>query len=136
MLFYARKKREVWIWKAYDRTNKQLVDWEIGDRSTETLQKLHDRLETNFEVTRYYSDYWESYAEIIDWHRLTQGKEETYGVENNNGRQRHWFARYRRRTCVVSRSIQMMDLTMFLFSKFHAQPNRTALAMWFRSGLA
>ena len=67
----------------------------------------------------YYTDNWESYAELVDPFRLLQTKTETWGVENNNGRQRHWFARFRRKTCVVSRSIKMVDLTMFLFAHFH-----------------
>jgi len=34
---------------------------------------------------------------------------------------RHWFARFRRRTCVVSKSIEMVDLTVALFAKFHSK---------------
>ena len=33
--------------------------------------------------------------------------------------QRHWFARFRRKTCVVSRCIRMIDLTVMLYTKFH-----------------
>jgi hypothetical protein len=32
--------------------------------------------------------------------------------ESNNARQRHWLARFRRRTCVVSRSVEMVEATM------------------------
>jgi len=49
---------------------------------------------------------------------LIQTKAETHGVERDNFRQRHWFARFRRKTCVVSRSLQMVDLTMSLYAKF------------------
>ena len=31
---------------------------------------------------------------------------------------KNWFARFRRRTCVVSRSLLMVDLTMALYAKF------------------
>ena len=72
-----------------------------------------------FKVKIYYTDGWESYIGVLDCETVIQSKRETYGVENNNGRQRHWFARFRRRTCVVSRCAKMVDLTMFLFSKFH-----------------
>jgi hypothetical protein len=34
-------------------------------------------------------------------------------------RQRHWFARFRRRTCVVSRSAAMVEATMALFAYYH-----------------
>jgi len=67
----------------------------------------------------YYADTWDSYAELIDPSQLLQTKAETWGIENNNFRQRHWFARFRRKTCVVSRSTQMVDLTIFLFAYYH-----------------
>ena len=47
------------------------------------------------------------------------GKDQTQHSESNNSRQRHWFARFRRRTCVVSRSVEMVDATMALFAFYH-----------------
>jgi IS1 family transposase len=52
------------------------------------------------------------------------GKDQTYRIEQNNSRQRHWFARFRRKSIVVSRSLEMIDLTMALFAAFHV--NKTA----------
>lgn len=69
-------------------------------------------------MTIYYSDNWEAYKEVISNDKLKQTKAQTYTIESNNARQRHWFARFRRRTCVVSQSIKMVDLTMMLFAKF------------------
>jgi insertion element IS1 protein InsB len=46
-------------------------------------------------------------------------KAETVAIERNNGRQRHWFARFRRKSVVVSKSLQMVDLTMALFAHFY-----------------
>ena len=65
----------------------------------------------------FFSGRWEAYAELMPPGALVQSKAETHGVERNNFRQRHWFARFRRRTRVVSRSLQMVGLTMFLFAK-------------------
>ena len=40
-------------------------------------------------------------------------------MERDDFRQRHWFARFCRKICVVSRSHQMVDLTtMSLYAKF------------------
>jgi len=47
------------------------------------------------------------------------GKDQTYRIEQNNGRQRHWFARFRRKSIVVSKSMEMIDLTMPLFAAIH-----------------
>jgi insertion element IS1 protein InsB len=50
---------------------------------------------------------------------LTQSKAETHLIESNNMPQRHWFARFRRKTCVVSRSEEMVDLTTMLYAGVH-----------------
>lgn len=50
---------------------------------------------------------------------LFQGKSGTVAIERNNGRQRHWFARFRRKSIVVSKSLHMVELTMALFARFH-----------------
>jgi len=67
----------------------------------------------------YYGGGWRGFAEVIDNNRLIQTKAEAWGIENNNGRQRHWIARFRRKTCVVSRSKEMVNHTMNLFALFH-----------------
>ena len=36
-------------------------------------------------------------------------------IERLNSRLRHWFARFRRRTCVVSKALEMVDATIALF---------------------
>jgi len=77
-----------------------------------------DRLQ-RLKVSVYFADHWESYAELIPEELLIQTKRETHGIERNNFRQRHWFGRFRRKTCIVSRSAEMVDLTMGLFAKFH-----------------
>ena len=51
--------------------------------------------------------------------RLVMSKALTIGIEQNNGRQRHWFARFRRKSIVVSKSREMVDLTLFLFAAYH-----------------
>jgi insertion element IS1 protein InsB len=47
------------------------------------------------------------------------GKDQMQRSESNNARQRHWLARFRRRTCVVSRSVAMVDASMALFAHYH-----------------
>jgi len=77
-----------------------------------------DRLE-RLDVAVFFSDNWEAYSELLSPEKLVQTKSETHGVERNNFRQRHWFGRFRRKTCIVSRCWAMVDLTMSLFAKFH-----------------
>jgi len=77
-----------------------------------------DRLQ-RLDVAVYFADNWESYAELIPPELLIQTKRETHGIERNNFRQRHWCGRFRRKTCIVSRSKEMVDYTIGLFAKFH-----------------
>jgi len=126
---YRFKKNKLWLWKAYSR-NGELVDWEIGARDSATFEKLYNRL-MKLNVNHFFTDGWRGFAEIIDRRMLTQTKKETWGIENNNGRQRHWFARFRRKTCVVSRCAKMVDLTTFLFAHFHCNNPRYVLENMF-----
>ena len=57
------------------------------------------------------------------------GKDQTQRSESNNARQRHWFARFRRRTCVVSRSVEMVDATMALFAYYHCNGGQLTPAL-------
>ena len=59
------------------------------------------------------------YQETVAEEKLYQSKSQTVYLEQNNGRQRHWFARFRIRSIVVSKTLEMVDLTMALFSRFH-----------------
>ena len=45
--------------------------------------------------------------------------------------QRHWFARFKRKSLVVSKSLRMVDLTMALFARFHVNGQREEIAAVF-----
>src|SRR5690349_25066408 len=69
-------------------------------------------------VRLYCADGWEAYAELFPQGRLFVGKEETHGIERDHSRQRHWLARFCRRTCVVSRAERMIDALIVVFACF------------------
>ena len=50
--------------------------------------------------------------------RLFVGKDETHGIERDHARQRHWLARFRRRSIVVSKSVRLIDASIALFAAF------------------
>ena len=116
--YLGAKKNKFWIWKAYRRETGELVDWECGARDKATLSKLIERL-SKWEVELFCTDNWSVYQEVIDESKLIQSKSQTYYLEQNNGRQRHWYARFRRKSIVVSKTLEMVDLTMALFARFH-----------------
>ena len=45
-------------------------------------------------------------------------KAETHRIERNNGLMRHWFGRFKRKSIIVSKSVEMVDLTIALFARF------------------
>jgi insertion element IS1 protein InsB len=94
-----------------------VVDWECGGRDAGTLSRLLERVE-RWKPRLYCTDDWAAYSELIPQGRLFVGKEETHGIERDHSRQRHWLARFRRRTCVVSRAKRMVDASIALFVRF------------------
>ena len=118
MWHYLNSKDEkLWIWKALNHDTGELLDWECGDRSEETAAHLINRLrQTGAKL--YISDEYAVYSNLIPVGQLYQGKDKTDGIERNNGRQRHWFARFRRKSIVVSKAAWMVDVTMALFARF------------------
>ena len=77
------KKRQVWIWKAYCRTTKQLIDWECGTRDSETFTKLYRRLK-KWNVKIYFTDRYRAYRDFISPECLIQTKSQTHLIESNN----------------------------------------------------
>jgi insertion element IS1 protein InsB len=100
-----KKTRKLWIWKALERATGRLIDWECGDRDQATLERLLGRLEP-WGVRLFCTDDWAPYDAALPAGRHYIGKDQTQRSESNNARQRHWFARFRRRTGGVRREAQ------------------------------
>jgi insertion element IS1 protein InsB len=111
---------------AFDRTGRRLLDWECGDRDAVTLTRLLERLKC-WKVTLYGTDDYGPYDTLLPVGRHYIGKDQTVAIERVNSRLRHWFARFRRRTCVVSKAIAMVDVTIALFAAYHINGTGTKL---------
>jgi insertion element IS1 protein InsB len=93
------------------------VDWECGGRDRATCERLLKRVK-RWGARLYCADGWEAYAELLPVGRLYVGKDQTHGIERDHARQRHWLARFRRRSIVVSKSVRMIDASIALFAAF------------------
>jgi insertion element IS1 protein InsB len=93
------------------------VDWECGGRDRATLKRLLARVK-RWRARLYCADGWAAYAELLPLGRLFVGKDETHGIERDHARQRHWLARFRRRSIVVSKSVRLIDASIALFAAF------------------
>ena len=100
-----------------DRASGQLVDWECGGRDKATCERLIARL-TRWRTRLYCADDYVVYDVLLPVGQLHAGKEETHGIERDNARQRHWLARFRRRSIVVSKAKRMVDVSIALFTRF------------------
>lgn len=73
---------------------------------------------TRWNPRLYCTDDWAADQEAIPQGRLHVGKDQTHGIERDHARQRHWLARFRRRSIVVSKAKRMVDASIALFARF------------------
>ena len=107
------KKQKLWIWKVLCRDTGELIAWECGDRDKAMLKKLLSKLST-WKVKLYCTDDWHVYKAVIPDDLLVQSKKETHRIERNNNLIRHWFGRFKRKSIIVSKSVQMVNITIAL----------------------
>jgi len=81
----------------------------------------------------FYTDNWDSFAEVLPPERHVIGKAHTIAIEQNNSNTRHHLSRFTRRTKVVSHSPLMVDLSIRLWCAL-TQPE--AFAAWQNQFLA
>lgn len=102
-----------------DAATGRLLDCEMGSRSIATLRRLYKRLEAQFKPTVYATDGFKAYTSVIPEQRLAQSKVFTWRVEQHNSNTRHWLARFRRKSKVVSRCAEMVRLSILLLETIH-----------------
>jgi insertion element IS1 protein InsB len=93
------------------------VDWECGGRDRATAERLIARLE-RWRTRLYCADDDAVHDVLLPVGQLYAGKDEAHGIERDNARQRHWLARFRRRSIVVSKAKRMVDASIALFARF------------------
>jgi insertion element IS1 protein InsB len=118
-----KKRHKLRSWQALDQDTGQLLEWEWGRRDKATLEKRGDRLAQG-EVRLYCTDQWATYASVLPQAKRVQSKATTYDIERKHCRQRHWFGRFKRKSIIVSKSTEMVDLTMALFATFWVPGNQ------------
>jgi insertion element IS1 protein InsB len=80
-----------------------------------------------WEVTIYHTDKSGAYAAVLPAEKLVMSKTGTGRMEWNHCRQRHWFGRFKRKSIIISKSQEMVDLTMALFANFWVNGNQAEL---------
>ena len=89
----------------------------MGGRDDETCCKLLDKI--GLEGKTFVTDDWDGYHRLIPEEQLFTGKDLTVPIEQDNSNIRHFLARFRRRTKVVSKCEEMVDLSLRLYHHLH-----------------
>jgi insertion element IS1 protein InsB len=87
-------------------------------------QKLLDKV--GVQGKTFLTDDWEGFHRLIPEDQVFTGKDLTVSIEQDNGDIRHFVARFRRRTKVVSKITLMVDLSLRLYHYLHDNPQNLA----------
>jgi insertion element IS1 protein InsB len=98
---------------ALDRATGQWLDGECGHRDQRPFKKLSKRLRP-WKGQIYGTDADQVSRAIIPERRLGMSKRGTTGIERHHTPNRHGCARFKRTSIVVSKSLEMVALTMAL----------------------
>ena len=88
--FVGRRRCKVWLWLAVERASRRIVAWIVGSRGTATLARLWAALPKRYRRhTRYFTDAWRAYPQVLPARAHVVGKVGTRVVEALNGKLRH-----------------------------------------------
>ena len=121
--FVRNKKNQRWLWYAIDSATGQILSFVFGRRTDEVCEKLISTLK-GFNISKYFTDDWASYAKYIPPDKHVIGKKGTQKIENKNLLLRTRIKRLARKTICFSKSEEMHDGVIGLFiNRYCFQPN-------------
>ena len=112
--FVEKKKNQCWLWLAYSAKYKRILAFSLGRRTDRSLQMLLDQL-SSVQITRFYTDNWESYQNLIPSYKHWIGKRGTQRIERQNLNFRTHLKRLQRRTICFSKSKPMLEAVVKLY---------------------
>ena len=89
----------------------------------EIARLIRSLLDRNYVIRHFYTDDYSGFREVIPDKYLTQSKRYTTTIEQTNSDVRHWLARFRRRSKVVSQSPEMIAHSLTLLPQFQTNNN-------------
>jgi IS1 family transposase len=121
--YVGSKAHKVWIWLALERQTRRIVGLAFGDRSDETCRAMWRSLPPDYRKRALlYSDYWESYTNVLPSKRLRQvSKEsgETAHIERFNNTLRQRCANLVRKTLSFSKKTCFHEHRIRLFIDYY-----------------
>ena len=115
--FVRVKVHKRWLWTVLCRRTRQIVGYQIGDRSEKTCRALWNSIPTMYKRAFHYSDLWKAYQKVLpeDQHlAVEKDSGETNHQERWYNTLRQWLGRYTRRTLSFSK----VDFYHHLFTEW------------------
>jgi insertion element IS1 protein InsB len=91
-----------------------MLAFSLGKRTDQTCQTLLEKL-SDIRITRFYTDNWESYRNLIPEVRRWIGKRGTQRIERQNLNFRTHLKRLQRRTICFSKNQKMLEAVIKLY---------------------
>jgi IS1 family transposase len=113
--YIAIKKEACWLWWAIDRASQPVWGWTLGNRGTETAERLAAQRPYAPHV-KFATDFWHPYAKIFCGQNHVQGQADTFTIESLNNRLRCPLARRKRRTHNDSNAKENLAASSLFFS--------------------
>ena len=126
MALHQKKSAKLWIWRAYDVDTRRVVAWVLGGRDDATCRRLLNKIGLRGKI--FVTDDWQGYHRLIPQNQLFTGKDLTFPIEQDNSNVRHYLARFRRKTKVVSKCRIMVDLSLRLLHHLQDPANYAVYA--------
>jgi IS1 family transposase len=104
--FCPKKTEKLWVWKAthVDSEGKtRLLDMVTGQRDTGTCERLLKNLYAKYTPDSILTDDYKVYGKLLSPETHQVGKDLTYTIEQHNSDTRHYGARFKRKSKVVSK---------------------------------
>ena len=127
--FIGSKHNKLWVIKAIDADSGNVIAWVLGKRDKATFKRLYNKVK-HLKDCMFYTDDWNFFSLVLPKGRHKIGKEYTVAIEQNNSNTRHHLGRFTRRTKVVSKCKEMVDVSLriwyhltsgSLFAKFQGE---------------
>ena len=112
--FIEKKKNQFWLWLAYSPKHRQMLAFSLGKRTDESCRHLLAKLK-QVRITRFYTDNWESYRNLIPEFCHWIGKRGTQRIERQNLNFRTHLKRLQRRTICFSKTKKMLEAIVRLY---------------------
>ena len=115
-----RKKKPLWIWRGINGVSRRALGWQLGGRDDASLQGLIQKIDDGKCI--FVTDEWGGFFRILTEKRHFFGKDLTFPIESTNSDIRHRLARFKRKSKVTSRSLDMVERSLLLFHFFQDYP--------------